>query len=124
LIFRRHHRELFDEGDYIALSVDGERARHVVAYARRAGDEMSIVVVGRFLSALGAATQRPVGDVWGDARILLPETMTAARWRDVIGGGTVEVEPRTPDANATRWIRLSDLFTGLPLALLEPRSLG
>jgi (1->4)-alpha-D-glucan 1-alpha-D-glucosylmutase len=125
LTYRRHHRALFDEGDYVALSVEGERSRHVVAYARRAGDQTSIVVVGRFLSTLGAATQRPLGDVWGDARILLPETIPAARWRDVIGGETVEVEPRpTEHAITSRGIRLSNLFTRLPLALLEPHSLG
>jgi (1->4)-alpha-D-glucan 1-alpha-D-glucosylmutase len=125
LSFRRRHRALFDEGDYVALSVEGERSRHVVAYARRAGGETSIVVVGRFVSALGAATQRPLGEVWGDARILLPDTIPAARWRDVIGGETVEVAPRTSErSDATGWIRLNDLFTRLPLALLEPHSLG
>src|SRR5581483_7936969 len=63
---------LFTDGDYVPLLAEGDRARHVVAFARRhaaddasdgAGDRESwaIAVVPRWLSGMFGASQPPVG---------------------------------------------------------------
>ncbi len=119
LAHRQRHREAFDRGDYIALAAEGERARHVVAYARVADESRSITIVSRFLAALHAASRPPVGAVWGDTRVRLPETLQPFRFRDVISGRTIETEV---SSTGERAIRLSDLFAHLPVAVLEQHS--
>ena len=96
LNFRRDHPALSGEADYVPLETAGARAEHVVAFARLAGGEAAIVVATRLPLEL------PLGDVplvpaeaWGDTRILLPETLAARRFGDVVfpgaplGGGEI-----------------------------------
>ncbi|HEX4883377.1 MAG TPA: malto-oligosyltrehalose synthase, partial [Casimicrobiaceae bacterium] len=47
LAFRNAHRDLVALGDYVPLDTHGTHARHVLAFARRHGDETMIVVAGR-----------------------------------------------------------------------------
>jgi (1->4)-alpha-D-glucan 1-alpha-D-glucosylmutase len=124
LAHRRRQRACFDRGAYIPLQVEGEHARHVVAYARGTGEVVSITVVGRLLVGLGAATQPPVGAIWGDTRIRLPETVAAERFREVVTGETLTVGRGGAELgqNGDRWIRLSNLFVHLPVAVLEQHS--
>jgi maltooligosyltrehalose synthase len=45
---RRLNRARYDRGDHLPLSADGERARHVVAFARTLDGRASLTLVGRF----------------------------------------------------------------------------
>lgn len=79
LHLRRDRRELFDTGEYIQLEVTGARREHVVAFARRNGDDWLVVIAPRLYARLAAAAglaleQAPVGAVaWGDTAVHLPD---------------------------------------------------
>jgi len=110
LAHRRRHAELFRQGTYLPLTIEGPRARHVVAFARVGPDAAaSLTVVGRFFAGL----QGP--GAWGETRVLLPDALAARSYRDAIGGITVEVA-----GNDKRGLPLGEIFSMLPAAILEP----
>lgn len=78
-------------GDHVPIEAIGPKAQHVVAFTRGGA---AITIVPRLVWRLG--------DDWGETRLPLPP----GRWRDVIGGGTVETG------------RLADLLGRFPVALL------
>ena len=64
---------MLGRAEYLPLEARGERARHVVAFARRDGAQWVIVVATRLFAWLGLrAGEAPVGAVWGDTAIELP----------------------------------------------------
>lgn len=106
---RRHLAEPFDNGEYIPLTVEGARAEHLVAFARRRGRSWAITVAPRFPSRISAPGKLPLGEsVWEDTRIKLPVD-APAQWSDEIN--------RAPHRGGSE-IRAADLFSRLPLALL------
>jgi (1->4)-alpha-D-glucan 1-alpha-D-glucosylmutase len=117
LAFRRAEPALFVAGDYRALSPAGERAEHVVAFARRLGDRVAIAAAPRLsarLTGLGGAL--PIGsEPWGDTRVVLGDAAPAGGYRDWITGcrHTVEPGPEGPD------IPVGRLFGEFPGALLQ-----
>src|SRR5690606_14574583 len=70
LAFRRAHRALFRDGDYVPLETRGRFAENVVAYARRHEGEAVMVVVPRLSARLGCP---PLGVVWDDTTVVLPD---------------------------------------------------
>ncbi|HVY60516.1 MAG TPA: malto-oligosyltrehalose synthase, partial [Planctomycetota bacterium] len=108
-------------GEYIPLEARGPRARHIVAFARRAGGEAAIAVAARFFLSLRLEAPgrddlvHPVGgEVWGDTALALGP-LGAGRWRDALTGR--EVAARDDGGGAT--VALAHAFADLPLALLE-----
>ncbi len=93
LRLRRAHPELFANGEYIPL----ETPETVLAFARRLGDEWAIAIAPRLPTRTTECGRWPVGDVWGDTTIALPEGAPAA-WR--------------------AGLRLADVLHDLPVALL------
>ncbi len=118
LRFRRDHRSLFDEGDYLPLEPNGPHSRNLVAFARHAGDQWSLTVVPRLTGSLtGARSGRmPLGPkVWGATSLTLPDAAPDA-WRNVFTDELVESErPR-----GRRVLRLRDVFRTSPVTLLTP----
>ena len=84
---RRKHARLFSEGAYQPLIVRGPRARHIVAFERRLGDERAIVVAPRLLASIvGTPTEHDwrdtsiqVDDVRGEMRCALTNEAPAIR---------------------------------------------
>jgi (1->4)-alpha-D-glucan 1-alpha-D-glucosylmutase len=96
LDLRRRRPELFDErGDYLALPVRGARRDHAVAFARGA-DPGAVTIVPRLVIGVG-------GD-WGDTSVELPD----GHWINLLGHAPGQGE-----------VRLSEVFDGFPVALLE-----
>jgi (1->4)-alpha-D-glucan 1-alpha-D-glucosylmutase len=86
--FRRQHRELMLDGAYTPLQVEGERADHVVAFARHDESGTLLVIAPRLVAPL-VTEERPLpigSDVWAATRIVLPPVTRAARYRHVITG--------------------------------------
>jgi (1->4)-alpha-D-glucan 1-alpha-D-glucosylmutase len=74
--FRRRCPELFEEGDYRPLDVEGAGGAHLCAFIRRRGDQALLVAVPRLTGRLyrnGAAD-------WGTTRFVLP----VGTWHDVL----------------------------------------
>jgi (1->4)-alpha-D-glucan 1-alpha-D-glucosylmutase len=86
--FRRQHRALLLDGAYTPLEPDGERADHVVAFARHDDSGTLLVVAPRLVVPL-VTEERPLpigADAWAATRIVLPPVTRAARYRHVITG--------------------------------------
>jgi (1->4)-alpha-D-glucan 1-alpha-D-glucosylmutase len=114
LDLRRRDAELFELGSYLPVEVSGERAAHVVAFARRCGDRVVIAVVPRLCAKLlGEPGRLPVGEaVWGDTAIDLAPVGAQGSLRDVLTGATTRTEVgRLP---------VAVLLQHFPVALLQP----
>jgi (1->4)-alpha-D-glucan 1-alpha-D-glucosylmutase len=86
--FRREHPALLLNGVYTPLALEGERADHVVAFARHNGAGTLLVIAPRLIAPLVTEERPlPVGpDVWGKTRIVLPRGTRAGRYRHVLTG--------------------------------------
>ncbi len=117
LAFRRAEPALFVAGDYRPLAAEGERAEHVVAFARRLGGRAAIVAAPRLparLTGLGGAL--PIGpDPWRDTRVALADVAPPGVYRDWITGRRIEVESGAEGPG----IRVGRLFAEFPGALLQ-----
>jgi (1->4)-alpha-D-glucan 1-alpha-D-glucosylmutase len=109
---------VFERGDYVPLSVEGERREHLFAFARRHQQVTAITCVPRLVAGmLGERSTPPVGaEVWGDTRVILPpDNGRPPAFRDAITGARVE-----PRADGALWLDASAVFGQFPVALLVP----
>jgi (1->4)-alpha-D-glucan 1-alpha-D-glucosylmutase len=79
LALRQRWPALFRHGSYEPLEVRGERARHVIAFARRHDNRALVVIVVRLFARLGDAG-------WGDTCVLLPAGLEAVPMEDEVTG--------------------------------------
>jgi maltooligosyltrehalose synthase len=113
-IFRKSQPDLFREGDYLPLTVRGDCAEHIVAFARRKGPRWVLVAVPRLLAGLCPAGEPPLGaKVWRETVIMLPQDVPES-WRNVFTGETVNVLP----SPGMRSVPVRDVFLSFPVALL------
>ena len=120
LRFRRDHRDLFAQGSYTALSADGNRARHIVAFSRSTANQTLIAATGRFFLKLCNSHNKPIGDVWGNTIIALPKKTAYRTFRDILSGETVAVEEREEGLV----LPVNKTFSHCPVALLFAESPG
>lgn len=107
LNYRRDHANLFDEGNYVPFEARGEKSAHVCAFSRTSGNQTLIVAVPRLLVGLtNGEMQPPVGDVWGDTVLFVPE----GQYRNVLTGKEISVGGE---------LALRDVFARFPVAMLE-----
>lgn len=117
LNFRKKRPELFIEGDYVPLAVEGLRERHAVAFLRKKGDSFAVIVGGRFFAQLISDSELPIGEgVWQDTRVLLPPDFPkdARSLREVFSEREVAVGARADE----RFLRLSDVLQSLSVSIL------
>jgi (1->4)-alpha-D-glucan 1-alpha-D-glucosylmutase len=115
LRLRKQFPDLFLDGEYIPLSAAGEFADHVVAFARRLGEQVLVVVIPRLCVALpGHRRTFPLGaDVWRETRLVLPPDISAARLRNVLTQEAFATEQNADGAT----VPLAELFRALPVAM-------
>jgi (1->4)-alpha-D-glucan 1-alpha-D-glucosylmutase len=114
LNFRRERAELFSRGRYLPLNARGRRAGNVIAFARARGEEACVAIAARFFTRLGVGFEGSLAlsaEAWGDTTLPLDES-GAGRWRDAFTG-------REFDANEGGALRLSEVLSPLPVALLS-----
>ena len=121
LRFRREYPELFASGEYIPMTVAGERVRHVIAFARSHRNRHAIIVAGRFFMSLGVCLDSfPDARLWSGTTLALPQNLASdcasGRYVDLFTGRTVDSRPDS----ATRSLALSEVFARMPLAMLVP----
>jgi len=116
LRLRRDHRELFLHGDYVPLPASGDRASHVVAFARRHAARAVIAIAPRLVTGLfGAqAPLPPAAEAWLDLTIALPDPLHALDYRHAFTGERVVLD--TTGGTAT--LRTADVLRHVPTALL------
>jgi (1->4)-alpha-D-glucan 1-alpha-D-glucosylmutase len=115
LNFRKAHRELFQDGDYIPVKAAGTRKKNVCAFSRHGAAMWSLIAVPRLVTRLTPEGKPPLGaQAWGKSLLELSARMPHA-WKSVLTGEMVT-------ANVIRGrlaLRLSQLFSRFPVALLE-----
>ena len=112
LAARRSHPDVFVGGDYLPLEVSGERAAHVVAFARRHDDDVTIAVVPRRTVALVELGDVPTGEAFRDTIVELPRRIPT-RYVDAITRSQIDV-------GGGRF-RVADVLATFPVALLTSR---
>lgn len=91
LNFRREQPALFRAGGYQPLTVEGPRAEHLVAFARIRDGEVAIAIAARFFARLlGEGEGAPVGALWADTWIALPDQAVQRPLHNVLTGAVVE----------------------------------
>jgi (1->4)-alpha-D-glucan 1-alpha-D-glucosylmutase len=115
LELRRIHPELFRDGEYLPVEAVGERADHVVAFARVIDGEACLVVVPRLTAGLCGweDASLPLGrDVWGETVLVLPEPLRGVLLVDELSGAEFDVAPDR------RTLLVADVLAEFPAALL------
>ena len=80
LAFRRKNAEMMASGGYQRLTVGGRHSESVLAFRRFTSDQELVVVVPRLTRRIG---DTPVGVLWDDTHIVLPER-SSSRWTGLI----------------------------------------
>ena len=113
LQLRARMPELFTEGAYTPLKVEGEKADHIFAFARTHGEQSVIVVAVRCAGKLLLENELPLpkADEWGGTHVSVP--------RNVIGRLTSDVLNTEWRHELPAQILVSELLRKLPVAVLE-----
>jgi (1->4)-alpha-D-glucan 1-alpha-D-glucosylmutase len=109
---RARHAAVFDRGACIPVATDGQRAAHIVAFARELDDNACITVLPRWTTRLpgGGGGLATGAAAWGDTT-LLPGEARRGTWRNALTGERLEVRDDR--------VAIADVLNTLPLALLE-----
>jgi (1->4)-alpha-D-glucan 1-alpha-D-glucosylmutase len=106
---RRRHADLFRQGRYLPLVVEGEKQDHAVAFARAGERYWSLTIVPRMTVDLVRQSEDPLGPaVWSDTTVRLPGG-APVQWRNLMTGES---------APAMEYLPLGQLLRHLPVALL------
>jgi (1->4)-alpha-D-glucan 1-alpha-D-glucosylmutase len=114
LRLRREQPALFAEGSYTPLEAQGARAENVIAFARRHGDVEILVVAPRLVTRLSGDNAAPVGAVWGDDLLLLPDAEPNTSYTQLLTQQAIGIS----EQDGKRGLPLAAVFADLPVALL------
>lgn len=107
---RAERKEIFQNGDYIPLEVNGKYKDHVIAFVRKNGDSWAIVVAPRFLTYLISEGVCPIGEgVWKDTCITLIED-SPYLWKDTFTDRIIRFEKTLSVGEALRYFPVSLLL--------------
>ena len=106
---RKAQADLFAYGDYIPLQAEGTYKEHVLAFARKLGKTIYIVVLPLHTASLSKEQNKQIENwAWKDTQIKLPWTLTAVQHvlenRPVLGKRSIPVK---------------NLFKNFPVALVK-----
>ncbi len=106
---RKENVELFQEGDYLPLEVQGEFKGHVLAFARVHSGRVAISISPRLMTALVAEGELPMGrEVWRDTRLVIPDQYPV-HWRNAITSREIESKGT---------VEIGEILEDFPVALL------
>jgi len=107
---RKEHYELFENGDYIPLTVQGKYFKNIFAFARKQNQKWIIVAVPLGMASLTKTIADKPFD-WLDTEILLPENAPTA-WKDLLSKQSAVKD------FLNQGIQVNQLFTEIPLAII------
>jgi (1->4)-alpha-D-glucan 1-alpha-D-glucosylmutase len=112
---RQEHPELFQEGEYLPLAVEGAKANHIVAFARKSETSSVLVVVPRLVTALlNDVDAPPIGSrIWEDTQLLIPFCSCSKKYRNVFTGKILDPER----GDGYEKIAVADVLSEFPLGL-------
>src|SRR5262245_6843716 len=116
LSFRRSHRSLFEEGNYIPIHAVGETGDHICAFARQKGQTWALAAVPRLVTKLLRGERPPLGEeTWGSSALELPEDSPES-WLNILTGEKLKVIL----SEQRKLLPLASALQSFPLALFTP----
>ncbi|MEC4812984.1 MAG: malto-oligosyltrehalose synthase [Scytonema sp. PMC 1069.18] len=89
---RTENLDIFNEGDYIPLEVNGKFKEHILAFARSYENKMVVTIAPRFFTRLIQPGEYPIGQkVWEDTSVKLPANAPST-WKNAITEQSVQVD--------------------------------
>ncbi len=115
LQFRQNHQQIFRDGEFLHLQVEGGYSRNIIAFARRHEAQWILAAAPRWISQLPATRVGKKTEFnWGDTRLVLPPG-TPSLWDNILTS-----EPIASCAEGSGgYVKASDLFHDLPVALIS-----
>jgi (1->4)-alpha-D-glucan 1-alpha-D-glucosylmutase len=115
LCLRQQQPDLFQEGEYLPLAVEGAKANHVVAFARKFGTTRALVVVPRLVAGLlNDIDLPPIGPrIWDDTHVLLPFRSCSEKCQNAFTGEVLDLQKTDEYAK----IGVSKALAEFPVAL-------
>jgi (1->4)-alpha-D-glucan 1-alpha-D-glucosylmutase len=107
LRLRRAHPDLFERGEYLPLHTNGTFAESCVSFVRRVDNNWIAISAPRFSSRIGFP---PIGEVWQDTAVQLPETLVLEKAHDLFTCRPVSVRDRQ--------VKLAKAMAVLPFAVI------
>ena len=107
LRFRRQHADLFQRGEYLPVRAIGIFSDCCISFARRLQDKWIVVMAPRLSSRVGFP---PIGDLWKDTAIELPETVSLKGAHDLFTCCPILLQDRQ--------VKLPDGLSILPFAVI------
>jgi (1->4)-alpha-D-glucan 1-alpha-D-glucosylmutase len=120
LEIRRKNRDLFQNGAYIPLKVKGTLSTNLIAFCRRNKTSCAVIVAPRFITRLTKMKRLPLGDVWNDTSVCLPQGVSKV-WKENFTGQSMVSKRLDNDEG----FYVGDLLQTFPVALLiqgEPQT--
>ncbi len=112
---RKESPDLFLDGKYLPLEVQGQHKDRVVAFARKNGNDWVVSISVRCIASVHAPVTGPEKrrDFWNQTELILPNGAPAG-WVNTLAGGAAGI------SSATGRFNLGAAFESFPLALLRP----
>ena len=109
---RDEHADIFAQGDYLPLTIDGMYREHVLAFARRYEERWYVVAIPLHTAQLCQQQEKTIMELdWQDTRLVLPVD-APAQWTRCLAESIIESDGSLP---------IDALFDTLPVALLTNR---
>lgn len=110
---RTENLDVFNEGDYLPLEVNGKFKENIIAFATRKAHKTIVTIAPRFLTSLVQPGEYPLGQqVWDDTSVKLPSGAPSA-WKNAISEQAVQ----TSDT-----LLIGEALKHFPVALLVSQS--
>ncbi|MCS6888837.1 MAG: malto-oligosyltrehalose synthase [Chloroflexus sp.] len=116
LACRRDRPDLFQAGAYLPIYAAGPAADHVIAFARRHAEAGEVLAVAPRLTARlsGGREAPPVGELWGETWLPVPDIAPGTRYRNVFTDECLTVA----DHPAGPGLAMAGVLQRWPVALL------
>ena len=108
LQLRKQNGSLLLRGEYIPIYARGPQADHVIAFARRYDQQWALFATGRFYRFLTQPEKLPVGGMWNETRLNLPDDAPRG-WQNILTNEAAEGDS------------LESYFATLPFGIYVPR---
>lgn len=106
---RKNNEQLFSEGEYLPLKIEGRYKDNIIAFARKVEEQIIVVVIPRNPSEIGLAGANVSQFDWNDTHVILPKHINS-HFSNIL---TKE------EAIVSRQIKLTELFQQVPFAILK-----
>ncbi|EKD28298.1 MAG: hypothetical protein ACD_79C00349G0001 [uncultured bacterium] len=116
LLFRRRNKDLFIGGEYIPVEVKGPGENNIIAFIRRHGDDIALIVALRlFANLITEKDFKMKSSIWKNTELILSkEISNISNLQNIFNNNVIPVESK----NENLIIKTSDLFINTCVCIL------